>query len=186
MPPTLKDVAALSGVHPSTVSRVLHGKEEVPVSAETRHRILDAIKQLNYKPDYTARALRLKKSHTVGLIVPDISNSFFSKISQSIGAHGYSAGYTLVVCETYEDQSKEIRFVHDLISRGVDGLIIVPVQNSEAHIRELLENNGLPFVLVDRCFEDLETNTVISDNEELIGFITKQSIIETIYKYLKE
>jgi DNA-binding LacI/PurR family transcriptional regulator len=162
---TLKDVAALSGVHPSTVSRVLRGKEHIPISDETRQRIISAVKQLNYEPDRTAQALRLKKSHTVGLIIPDVSNSFFSHIAQSIGEHSYNAGYTLVVCGTNEDQSKEIQFVNDLLSRGIDGLLIVPVQDCDEHLKALRQRK-VPFVLIDRYFEDFETNAVISDNED--------------------
>ena len=75
---TLKDVAALAQVHPSTVSRVLHSTENLPISMQTRQRVLDAAKKLDYHPDQRARALRVGKSNTIGLIIPDISNPFFS------------------------------------------------------------------------------------------------------------
>ena len=199
MSATLRDVAALAGVHTSTVSRVLRGKENLPIASETRQRILDAAKKLNYQPDQMARALRLKKSNTIGLIVPDISNSFFAEIARSIEAESYQAGYTLVVCNTNEDQEKEIRFVNNLISRAIDGLIIAPVQDTDLHIREL-KNKKFPFVLIDRCFEDLETNFVIGDNEEAafnamayltklghrrIGFLSGRQNIYTIRKRLE-
>ena len=196
---TLKDVAAFAGVHPSTVSRVLRGKEILPISVETREKIIHAAKTLKYHPDQRARALRLGKSNTIGLIIPDISNWFFSEIAKSIEHHCYTAGYTLIVCASDEDQDKEIRFVDDLISRGVDGLIIAPVQDSFQHIQDLIQNN-FPFVLIDREFENLQTNAVVSDNYQAsynlvkyltsqghhrIGFLRARKSIYTIQKRLE-
>ena len=195
---TLKDVAAKAGVHPSTVSRVLRGSENIPISEATRHKILQAAGELKYQPDQRARALRLGKSETIGLLIPDISNPFFAKIAKSIEQQSYAAGYTLVVCDTNENQEKEIHFVKNLISRGIDGLIIAPVQDSSDHLIELKEKN-YPFVLIDRYFENLETNAVISDNEEAafnavahlanlghkrIAFLTARHNIYTIQKRL--
>lgn len=161
---TLKDVAALAKVHPSTVSRVIRGVENIPVTEETRQKILDAVAQLNYEPDQRARALRLGKTETIGLIIPDISNPFFAEIAKSIEQESYKIGYNLLMCVTNENQEKEIKFVHNLLNRGVDGLILAPVQDRYDHLIELKKKN-YPFVLVDRCFEEFETNAVISDNE---------------------
>ena len=161
---TLKDVAALAQVHPSTVSRVLRSTENLPISDNTRRRIMDAVKELDYHPDQRARALRLGKSNTVGLIIPDISNSFFANIAKSIEEESYNAGYTLVVCVSNEDQEKEVHFVNNLTSRGIDGLVIAPVQDSYSHLVRL-KKKKYPFVLIDRCFEEFETNAIISDNE---------------------
>ena len=198
MAATLKDVAKLSGVHPSTVSRVLRNKENIPISKETRERILKAVEELHYQPDITARALRLKKSNAIGLIIPDILNSFFAGVARSTEKECAKAGYTLLVSETNENQENEIRSVNDLYSRGIDGLIIAPVQNSDEHIRDLRDKN-FPFVLIDRCFEDIETNYVISDNEKAaydaivylielghkrIAFLSSRREIYPVYKRL--
>jgi DNA-binding LacI/PurR family transcriptional regulator len=195
---TLKDVATMAGVHPSTVSRVLRGKESLPISEDTRLKILQAAKSLQYRPDQRARALRLGKTQTIGLIIPDISNLFFAEIANTIEHHCYNSGYTLMVCATNEEQEKEIRFINDLVSRGVDGLIIASVQDSDKPIRELLDKK-IPFVLIDREFEDLPTNAVISNNEEAayhaveflakqghkrIGFLRSRKNIYTIRKRL--
>lgn len=188
----------MAGVHPSTVSRVLRGKESLPISEETRLKILQAAKSLQYRPDQRARALRLGKTQTIGLIIPDISNLFFAEIANTIEDHCYNSGYTLMVCATNEDQEKEIRFINDLVSRGVDGLIIASAQDSDKPIRELLDKK-IPFVLIDREFEDLPTNAVISNNEEAayhaveflakqghkrIGFLRSRKNIYTIRKRL--
>ena len=165
MAATLKDVAALAGVHPSTVSRVLRKQENLKILESTRKNIFDAVQELNYQPDITARALRMKKSFTIGLIVPDIGNPFFSRIARRIEQLGFEKGYTVIVCNTDEDQEKENRYVDHLLSRGVDGLIMVPVQDSDEQVRTVI-NKGLPLVLIDRIFENLNTNAVISNNSE--------------------
>lgn len=167
MAPTLKDVATHVGVHPSTVSRVLRGKENLKISAQTRDKILIAVKELNYIPDFTARALRMKKSFTIGLIVPDILNPYFARIARRIEQLGFEEKYTVIVCNTDEEQEKEILYLNQLISRSVDGIIIAPVQESKEHIVELIEKN-IPVVLIDRIFDDLKLNSVITNNAESV------------------
>ena len=194
MPVTLKDIAKQVGVHPSTVSRVLRKNEAQHVSQKTRNRIFAVARELDYHPNQVARALRLQKTLTIGLILPDIANPFFSGIARSVELQSFDSGYNLVVCNTGEDQEREIGFVHNLIGRGIDGLIIAPVQNSDKHIVELLDKN-FPLVLIDRWFEHIETNAVLTDNEESafnamvhfanaghkrIGFISSRPHISTI------
>ena len=165
MTATLKDVALRAGVHPSTVSRVLRKQENLKILESTKRKIFDAVKELNYQPDFTARALRMKKSFTIGLIVPDIGNPFFSRIARSIEQLGFEKGYTVIVCNTDEDQEKENSYVSHLLSRGIDGLIMVPAQDSDDTVRTVMEKE-LPLVLIDRIFENIETNAVISNNSE--------------------
>ncbi|TFG94287.1 MAG: LacI family transcriptional regulator [Calditrichales bacterium] len=161
----LKDVAKLAQVHTSTVSRVLRGNEDLRIPEETRKKIFAAAKKLNYQPDQTARSLRMKKSFTIGLIVPDITNPFFARIARSIETCSFDTGYTVIVCNSGEDQKKEIHLMNELLSRQIDGLIIAPVQDSIEHLRVLKEKN-FPFVLIDRFFDEMETNAVVSNNEE--------------------
>ena len=199
MPTTLKDVAARCNVHPSTVSRVLRGKENIAISDGTRKKILKAVKELNYQPDQTARALRLRKSNVIGLIIPNIASPFFSGIAKSIALKCHSTGLTLIVTDTNEDQEKEIKAVYDLYSRGVDGMIIAPVQEKDHHIQDL-RSRDFPFVLIDRCFDDIETNAVINNDKQsaydtissfaalghkAIGFVSGRSNLYTIRKRLE-
>ncbi len=161
---TIKDIARRVGVHPSTVSRVLTGKAEIyHIRKETIDRIEKVAKELNYHPNEIARGFRLKKTQTIGLIVPDISNPFFSRISKSIEQEAYRHNYSVILCSTDEDQKREIDSVQMLISKRIDGLILVPAQDEKDHLRELMDEN-FPFVLVDRIFDDMETNGVITDN----------------------
>ncbi len=162
---TLKDVAKLAKVHSSTVSRVLRGNDDLRIPEETQQKIIKAAKELNYHPDQTARSLRLKKSFSIGLIVPDITNPFFASIARSIEICSFETEYTPIVCNTDENQEKEIHFINELLSRGIDGLIIAPVQDCIDHIR-VLKDKKFPFVLVDRFFDQMETNAVVSNNED--------------------
>jgi LacI family transcriptional regulator len=162
---TLKDVAKLAKVHSSTVSRVLRGNSDLRIPEATQQKIIRAAKELNYYPDQTARSLRLKKSFSIGLIVPDITNPFFARIARSIEICSFETEYTLIVCNTDENQEKETHFINELLSRGIDGLIIAPVQDCIDHIR-VLKDKKFPFVLVDRFFDQMETNAVVSNNED--------------------
>jgi len=197
-PVTLKDIARICNVHPSTVSRVLREREPLKISKNTRDKILETAKQLNYQPDQTARALRTRKSYTVGLIIPNISSPYFSGIAKVIDERCGETGYTLIISDSNENQDKEIRIVNDLVSRGVDGIIIAPVQESDKHIRELVEKK-YPLVVIDRCFNRFKTNSVISNDEEttyktvkylaglghrLIGFISGRPNLYPVMKRL--
>ncbi|KAA3655768.1 MAG: LacI family transcriptional regulator [Calditrichaeota bacterium] len=164
MATTLRDIARKAGVHPSTVSRILHNNQTVKISDATRKRILAIAKELDYQPNELARAFRLRKTQTIGLIIPDISNSFFSGISRSIEMSSYNAGYNLVVCNTNENIEKELKYVRNLVNRGVDGLIIATCQNNEKHLLDLREKK-IPFVLIDRYFSNFKANAVFSDNK---------------------
>ena len=198
MPVTLKDIAAICGVHPSTVSRVLRGKENLRVSEEMRHKIFSLAESLNYRPDQIARALRLKKSNAIGMIIPNISSPYFSGIAKVVDKLCSQLGYTLVICDTNENQNKEINAINDFYSRGVDGMIIAPVQESDFHIRDLVEKK-FPFVVIDRCFNDFKTNAVISNDEEctyhavthlaneghqVIGFVSSRANLYPVLKRL--
>ena len=162
---TLKDVAALAKVHPSTVSRVLRNVENLKISEDTKERIIKAIKELNYQPDQIARSLRMKKSFTIGLIIPNVASPYFIGIARSLDAECTKEGYTLFISDTNENQEKEIKAVYDLYSRGVDGLIIAPVQDSDEHIKDLIDKK-FPFVLIDRYFDKYDTNAVICNDKE--------------------
>lgn len=177
---TLKDVAALAKVHPSTVSRVLRNVENLKISKDTKERIFKAINELNYQPDQTARSLKLKKSHTIGLIIPNVASPYFIGIARSLDDECSKNGYTLIISDTHENQEKEIKAINDLYSRGVDGLVIAPVQDSDEHIKDLI-NKNFPFVLIDRYFDKYETNAVIC-NDKNSAFNAVQHLIDLGHK----
>jgi len=160
----LKDIAKKVGVHPSTISRVLSGKyDHFNVSEKTRKLILETVKEYNYAPNEMARNLRLQKTQTIGLIILDILNPFYAGIARSLGIECEKNDYSYIICNTDEVQEKEINFIKMLKRRRIEGLIITPVQDSKNHFEELLEEK-FPFVLTSRCFNDLETNAVVTDD----------------------
>jgi LacI family transcriptional regulator len=161
---TLNDIASKAGVSVSTVSRVLNRKSQKNrISQKTATLVLEAAKELNYRPNQLARSLRLKKTLTIGLVVPDISNPFFAHVTRMIQKNAYEFGYSMIVCNTDEDIETEIEQIYLLRGKEVDGYIIMPVGVENDHIIELLEYDK-PLVLLDRCFDQLETNSVVVDN----------------------
>jgi len=161
---TLYDIAKASGISVSTVSRILNKKTvKHRISKETEKLVLKTARELNYRPNQLARGLRLKKTHTIGLVAPDISNPFFAYLVKSIQSVAHKLGYSVVVCDTNEDLSLEVEHTSLLVSKGVDGLIVMPVGQKCSHL-EALVKSGTPLVVVDRSFDELKTNTVIVDN----------------------
>lgn len=125
--------------------------------------VLKTAEEMNYRPNQLARSLRLKKTHTIGLLVPDISNPFFSYITRSIQRVAHRYGYSLIVCDTDDNIEFEIEHINLLTSKGVDGLIIMPVGQKYEHIQNVL-NISIPVVLMDRSFDELRTHCVVVDN----------------------
>lgn len=164
MPTTIKDIARKANLSLSTVSRVLNNKSrQFRIKKETEELVLRTAKELNYQPNQLARGLRLKKTNTVGLVVPDVSNPFFAYVTRSIQKIAHDQGYSLIVCDTDEDVKQEIEDIDLLRSKGVDGLIVMPVGQSYEHLA-FVQNKGLPLVLLDRCFDDLIASSVTVDN----------------------
>ncbi|MBN1895171.1 LacI family DNA-binding transcriptional regulator [bacterium] len=161
---TIQDIALKAGVSITTVSRVLNGKiKKYRINEKTAERIIRTAKELHYRPNILARSLRLKKTKTIGLVIPDISNPFFAYVTKSIQTTAYQAGYSLVVVNTDENINTEIEQIELLRSKGVDGFVIMPVGIRYDHI-EALQNDHGTVVLLDRCFDELETHSVVVDN----------------------
>lgn len=164
MAATLNDIAEQAGVSVSTVSRVLNDKaSKYRISSETADLIHRIAEELRYRPNQVARGLRLKTTHTLGLIAPDVSNPFFASIIKRVQNVAHDLGYSLVVCNTDENMELEVEHVNLLYRKRVDGLIAMPVGQDAAHYQEWLEK-GIPLVLLDRCFDELKVPSVVVDN----------------------
>lgn len=163
---SLTDIANQLGVSKTLVSMVLNNRAtENGISEETQRRVLELAEKLNYKPNQIARGLRLGKSHTIGLIVSDISNIFFAKIGRSVEDKAGSCGYNVIFSSSDENSQKESQLLQVMKDRRVDGLIISSTQVNKNEILEL-KNENYPFVLIDRYFTDIDTNYVVADNFE--------------------
>jgi LacI family transcriptional regulator len=161
---SIKSIAQQIGVSNATVSLVLNGKEkEGRVSKDMADKIRHLAKELNYKPNNLARGLRVGRSQTIGLIVADISNLFFANLAFHIQEHAEKFGYTVLIGNTNESETKSRSIINSFIGRQVDGLIIVPTEDGEDNIKVLLDSKQ-PIVLLDRWFPDLQASHVIVDN----------------------
>ncbi|MEG8989759.1 LacI family DNA-binding transcriptional regulator [Ignavibacteria bacterium 4148-Me] len=161
---TIDDIAKLTGFSITTVSRVLNKKaKKYRISKKTADIINKKAIELGYRPNDIARSLRLKKTNLVGLIVPDISNPFFSYITSVIQNLASEYGYSLIVANTNEDIEKEIENIEIFRRKGVDGYIIMPVGIKHEHLEELIKYNKA-LVLLDRNISVLNANCVVVNN----------------------
>lgn len=160
---TIKDVAKTAGVSISTVSHVIN--ETRFVSDELRERVLNAMEKLNYHPNALARSLRLGETKTIGLIIPDNSNPFFAEVARTIEDIGYKNGYSVILCNSDGNLDKEAAYINMLITKQVDGIILISAGYQQEHLLELREF-GIPFVVSDRDISPALADLVLVNNEQ--------------------
>lgn len=162
---SLKDIAEKVGVSTATVSYALSKDKESKVSQKMAARIKKVAKEMNYYPNQIAKSLKMGKTFTLGLIVADISNPFFSHIARIVEDQATKQNYTVVFGSSYERADKAWDLLQFLANRQVDGFILAPTEDSEEQIK-YLQNQKIPFVLIDRYFPELKTNYVAIDNHQ--------------------
>lgn len=177
---SLKDIAESLGVSKALVSLVLNGKgDERGINRLTQERVRVKAKELNYIPNQYARGLRIGRTNTIGVIVPDISNIFYGKLCKAIEQEAYLKGYNLIISNTYEDAQKEKKLISDLINRNIDGLILASSFDDKNEI-ESLRQGDFPLILVDRIFDDFEIDSVSVSNregaEKAIDFLYRKGV----------
>jgi LacI family transcriptional regulator len=160
---TITDVAAEAGVHPSTVSRALNDHAASTIRAETRQRVLAAADRLGYRPSALARSLRLQRTLTLGMLVPDITNPFFSSIIKGAEDAARERGYNLILCNSEDDPEREATYLRVLREGQVDGLLIASSQMADGTIDEL-RADAFPFVLLNRAAHGVDDLAVLVDN----------------------
>lgn len=143
---TIREIADLAGVSSATVSKVLNGKDQ-NISSETRRRILKIVEKEGYIPNGVAKSLRIKNTKTIGLMVPDVTNLFFSEVAKGIEDAASKRGYSLILCNTDNKENKERMYLKILQEKKVDGLIITA---SHSNLGDQLDKVSTPVVLVDR------------------------------------
>jgi LacI family transcriptional regulator len=156
---TIYDVAALAGVSPATVSRVLNGR---PVSPSNERLVTDAAQKLNYTPNRTARTLRRQLSEVVALMIPDIENPFFTSLARGVADAAQEAGYSVVLCNTDGDAAKEEHFLEIALSENMAGVVVAPAAGNSA-VQPLLER-GRAVIAVDRPIPGVDVDCVVIDN----------------------
>lgn len=161
---TMQSIAEKVGVSTTTISRVLSGQaEKYRISKSTMELVLRTAAESGYVPDQIARGLRVRRTNTVGLIIPDISNPFFSAVARNIEIQARKVGCAVILSDSQEDTQLEVESLRLLQSRKVDGLIICPVGEEYEHLIPIVDS-GIPIVIIDRYFPQLKCAYIISDN----------------------
>lgn len=171
-PTGIKDVAKAAGVSPATVSRVLGAG---PVSAELRKRVEKAVKQTGYRPNLSARRLRSQNTKTIGLVVADIRNPFFTAVSRVVEDMAYAQGMRVVLCNTDENPEREAFYLRSMQEERVTGLILTPTQTTLLKLEKdpLLD---VPVVMVDRYLPGGRYDAVVLDNRKAAASLVEHLI----------
>jgi LacI family transcriptional regulator len=162
---TIKDIAKALGFSTSTVSRALRDSHEI--SAETKRIVLAYAEKINYQPNPIALSLKERKSYSIGVVVCEVANNFFSQAISGIESIAYNRGYHVILTQTHESYEREIVNVNHLASRSVDGLL-VSLSSGTTNLDHLkkLHDKGLPIVFFDRIPKEIDTHKVASNNFE--------------------
>jgi DNA-binding LacI/PurR family transcriptional regulator len=163
---TIKDIAKLLGISKSTVSRAL--SEHSDVNIETRKKILEVAQKMNYQPNTIALNLKQQRTNTIGVIIPETMNRFFSKAIAGIQRIANLAGYNIIICQSDESLLAEKNNLRSLIAARVDGILISVSEETDRidHFDSLLQKQ-IPVVFFDRIVQDLHTSKVVTDNYEV-------------------
>ena len=157
---SIKEIAREAGVSIATVSNVIN--KSYKVTEKTKKRVGDIIQKYNYRINIGASSLRSKVSKLIGVIVPEISNPFFSKLNDEIEKYASEIGYSIVICNNNYDYKKDIEHIEILVSRNVDGLIMVPSMEDKKVIMPAIQSN-IPVVLINRKIEQCNCDSVVVD-----------------------
>lgn len=160
---TIKDIARALGLSTSTVSRALRGSYEI--SPETKKLVLEYAEKINYRPNPIALSLKERKSRSIGVVVSEIANTFFSQAINGIESIAYNRGYHVIISQSHESFEREKVTIQHLASRSVDGLL-VSLSNETidfTHLKQL-HDKGLPVVFFDRITDEINTHKVTANN----------------------
>lgn len=170
---SIKEIAKLCDVSVATVSRVINNNGRF--SEETRKKVLDVIKKYQYNTNTVAKALRMNKSKTIGIIVPDISNEFFSTIVHEIESYFFKKGFSTFICNTDKSSEKESAYIKSLDSKMVDGLICI---SGQEEIEASLLSRDIPIVCIDRRPRMTNNLAMIESDHFHGGYLATKHLIE--------
>lgn len=162
-PVTIKDIGKALGLSTSTVSRALRGSYEI--SSETKKQVLEYAEKVNYRPNPIALSLKERRSSSIGVVVCEIANNFFSQAINGIESIAYNRGYHVIISQSHESYEREVVNVQHLASRSVDGLLVsLSCETTDLSHFIHLHDKGLPIVFFDRVTNEIITHKVIADN----------------------
>jgi LacI family transcriptional regulator len=160
---TIRDVAKRAGVAPITVSRVINNSGYV--NEKTRARVEAAIADLGYVPNVLARSLRSRRTDTLGLILTDISNPFWTTVARGVEDAASDAGFNVILCNTDESETEEDKYLHVLVQKQVDGVLLVPARSVVEPIK-FVQSQNTSVVVLDRRIPNSQTDVVRCDSED--------------------
>jgi LacI family transcriptional regulator len=179
MPPTttMKRIAGELGVSITTVSKVLNNRSDI--GHATRARVLAKVAELGYQPNAVARSLTLRRTHTLGVVIPDLMHSFFVEIVAGLEAHASASGYGLLLCSSNEDPAKERQELDMLRQRQVDGIVLGSANASgNTDLLQQLTSLGIGIVMIDRDdHPDVHCDRVVTNDEE-VGRLATAHLID--------
>lgn len=181
---TIKDIARLAGVSTATVSKVINRKDH-EITETTRKKVMSIVRQYNYVPNRIASSMVTKKTHTIGLIIPDISNPFFPELARGVEDYANQLGYAVFLCNTDNDSQKEQSYLEKLQEKMVDGIILT-ASNHRRGFTKALKETSIPIVTVDREIDTfISDGTVISDNlmgaYEAVSYLLARGLNRILY-----
>src|ERR1700727_1352148 len=160
---SIYDVARESQVSVFSVSAVINGKKHV--GKKLRERVEAAIGKLNYRPNLIARSLAKQRTHTIGMIVPDISNPFFPLVVRGAEDAAQKHGYNILLCDSDDRLEREEACLEVLLAKRVDGILLTKApQPFRPSLRQLIDDTKVPFVLLMRTYPDLTKDAVVTDD----------------------
>lgn len=162
---TIKDVAREAGVSVATVSRTFSGAQHV--RPEARERVMATAKMLRYRPNAVARSLRAHNTGTLGLVIPNVTNPFFTAVARAVEDEARERGYSLMLCNSDEDPNKEAEYLKVLLEKRVDGLIVSPARTASPHLEEVTQAD-VPIVFLDRYVRGVEAPVVRADGRRAV------------------
>lgn len=183
---TVKDIAREAGVSTALVSFVMcneYSGGTYRVSLETTQKVLDVAKKLDYHPNTAAKSLKSGRFNTIGVIISDISNPFFSEIARLIENEAYKRNYTVLFGSTDESSDKLGQLIDVFINKGVDGIVIVPCDGSDSYILQM-ESKNIPVVLMDRTIQGTCFPSVMLDNTAAAKVMTSK-LIQKGYRHIE-
>lgn len=162
---TIKDIAKALGLSTSTVSRALRDSYEI--STGTKKLVTDYAREVHYRPNPNALSLKERKSKSIGIVVSEVANHYFSQAINGIESIANIRGYTVIITQTHESLDREIANVQHLAARSVDGLLIsLSAETDNVQHLEELHERGLPIVFFDRVPEQINTHKITADNAQ--------------------
>ncbi len=174
---TLRDVAARAGVHPATASRALNPETRLLVKEDTARRVLEAAELLGYHPNPVARSLRTRRSHTIGVIIPDLTNPLFPPIVRGLEDRLAAAGYVALIGNTDGDGERERLVFEQMRARHADGIVLATAHLSDPLLAEAART-GLPVVLVNRM-----AHLIAQGHRRIAHIAGPQEVSTGLYRY---